>query len=249
VVEGQASWLMIAYELKRGGQPATPTPEMLKSVADSGETSMGDYPVLKGSPLYIQQSLLFPYSQGTMFFNAVYQKLGKAAFAEVFTHPPVSSAQIIHPDKYFAHEKPAEPAVPKLAAEGKEVTDGSMGEFDHQMLLAQYLGTAKANELTPHLRGGRFRIVTPRGRDSKPVLLYAAEWDSAESAAEYFAGYQEILQKKWKHCEFSAQKGQMAAGSGDDGSFVVWVSGKVVSSVEGLAGGDEWQRLQTAHGN
>ena len=47
VVEGEASWLMIAYELKRGGQNPEPTAEMLKSVADSGETSMADYPVLK----------------------------------------------------------------------------------------------------------------------------------------------------------------------------------------------------------
>lgn len=248
VVEGEASWLMIAYELKRGGQPPVPTQDMLRSVADSGESSMTDYPVLKASPLYIQQSLLFPYSQGTMFFNVVYQKLGKAAFAEVFTHPPVSSAQIIHPEKYFAHEKPAEPAVPKLAPEGKEVTDGSMGEFDHEMLLEQYLGAAKASELAPHLRGGQFRIVT-RGRDGKPVLLYAAEWDSPESAAEYFADYQTVLQKKWKHCEFSAQKSMMAAGTGDDGSFVVWLSGNVVSSVEGLADSSEWQRLESAHGS
>ena len=248
VVEGQASWLMIAYELKRGGQAPVPTAEMLKSVADSGESSMADYPVLKGSPLYIQQSLLFPYSQGTMFFHAVYQKLGQAAFSEVFTHPPVSSAQIIHPEKYFAHEKPAEPALPKLAPEGKEVTDGSMGEFDHQMLLQQYVGAAQSTELAPHLRGGQFRIVS-RGRDGQPVLLYAAEWDSAESAAAYFGDYQKVLRKKWKRCEFSAQKPTMAAGTGDSGSFVVWLSGNVVTSVEGLSDSAEWQRLQSAHGS
>jgi hypothetical protein len=248
VVEGQASWLMIAYELKRGGQSPVPTEEMLKSVADSGETSMADYPVLKSSPLYIQQSLLFPYSEGTRFFNAVYRKLGKAAFAEVFTHPPVSSAQIIHPEKYFAHEKPTEPALPKLAPEGKEVTDGSMGEFDHQMLLQQYLGEAKAGELAPHLRGGQFRIVT-RGHDSKPVLLYAVEWDSPESAAEYFADYQKVLRKKWTRCDFSEQKTALAAGTGDNGSFVVWLSGNIVSSVEGLKDITEWQRLKAAHGS
>jgi hypothetical protein len=248
VVEGQASWLMIAYELKRGGQPPVPTEEMLKSVADSGETSMADYPVLKSSPLYIQQSLLFPYSEGTRFFNAVYRKLGKAAFAEVFTHPPVSSAQIIHPEKYFAHEKPTEPALPKLAPEGKEVTDGSMGEFDHQMLLQQYLGEARATELAPHLRGGRFRIVT-RGHDGKPMLLYAVEWDSPDSAAEYFADYGKILQKKWAHCDFAEQKKAMAAGTGDNGWFVVWLSGNTVSSVEGLKDVAEWQRLKIAHGS
>jgi hypothetical protein len=248
VVEGQASWLMIAYELKRGGQNPVPTAEMLKSVSDSGESSMSDYPVLKNSPLYIQQSLLFPYSQGTTFFDAVYHKLGKAAFAEVFTHPPTDSAQIIHPDRYFAHEKPTEPALPKLAHEGKEITDGSMGEFDHQMLLQQYLGAPRASELSPHLRGGQFKIVTPKGRDAKPVLLYAAEWDSAHSAAEFFEAYRKILQAKWQHCEFSVQKPNVLAGSGDNGSFVVWLSGHTVSSVEGLQDDSEWQRLQSIGG-
>jgi len=248
VVEGQASWLMIAYELKRGGQDPIPTQEMLKSVADSGESSMSDYPVLKNSPLYIQQSLLFPYSQGTMFFDAVYHKMGKAAFAEVFTHPPANSAQIIHPDKYFAHEKPTEPDLPKLNPEGREVTDGSMGEFDHQMLLQQYLGAAKATQLAPHLRGGQFKIVTPKGRDAKPVLLYAAEWDSPKSAAEYFEAYRKILQAKWQHCEFSVQKANIMAGTGDNGSFVVWLTGNTLSSVEGLKNDEEWKRFQSMGG-
>lgn len=248
VVEGQASWLMIAYELKRAGQPAVPTPEMLKSVSDSGESSMADYPVLKTSPLYIQQSLLFPYSQGTLFFDAVYRKLGKAAFSEVFTHPPSDSAQIIHPEKYFAHEKAAAPKVPKLDPEGREVTDGEMGEFDHQMLLQQYLGAEKGAQLAPHLSGGKFRIVT-RGRDGRPILLYAAQWDSPESAAAYFSAYQKILKAKWQHCDFSAQKPNMAAGTGDNGMFVTWLSGNVLSSVEGLSNEAEWLSLQRAGGS
>src|SRR4051794_5441190 len=37
VVEGQASWLMIAYELKERGQKPAPTVEMLKTVGDSSE--------------------------------------------------------------------------------------------------------------------------------------------------------------------------------------------------------------------
>jgi hypothetical protein len=187
VVEGQASWLMIAYELKRGGQPPVPTEEMLKSVADSGETSMADYPVLKGSPLYIQQSLLFPYSEGTRFFNAVYRKLGKAAFAEVFTHPPVSSAQIIHPEKYFAHEKPSEPALPKLAPEGKEVTDGSMGEFDHQMLLQQYLGEAITKKFCR--KNGR-AVTSPNKKRRWPQ-------GRAITAGLWF-GFPGILYRAWK---------------------------------------------------
>ena len=175
VVEGQASWLMIAYELKQSGQKPDPTREMLKSVADSSESSMADYPVLKNSPLYIQQSLLFPYSEGILFFDAVYRKMGNAAFSAVFKDPPVDSAQILHPGRYFDHVKPAEPALPKLSvkSEGKELSEGSMGEFDHLMLLRQYVGAEKSNALSPHLRGGEFKIVSV-GKQHAPMLEYAS---------------------------------------------------------------------------
>ena len=125
VVEGQASWLMIAYDLKQSNHNPVPTREMLEQVGDASDTSTSDYPVLKQSPLYIQQSLLFPYSEGTLFFDTVYRKMGKASFAYVFTHPPADSADIIHPDRYFANEKPLKPEVPKLEIpNAKELTSG-----------------------------------------------------------------------------------------------------------------------------
>jgi hemolysin-activating ACP:hemolysin acyltransferase len=170
--------------------------------------------------------------------------MGKDAFAEVFIHPPSNSSQIIHPERYFEHVKPTSPALPKLSGDVKDVTDGSMGEFDHQMLLQQYLGAESATALAPHLLGGQFRIVIPKERDSKPVLLYAAAWDSPHSAADYFEAYRKILQAKWQHCETTVQKANMIAGTGDNGFFVVWLSRNVLSSVEGLKDADEWHRLQ-----
>ncbi len=247
VVEGEASWLMIAYDLKQAGKPPVPTPETLKSVDDSSEESLADYPVLKGSPLYIQQSLLFPYTQGTMFFDAVYHKLGKPAFSAVFTDPPVDSSQIIHADRYFAHIKPTKPGLPALALtrEGKEITEGSIGEFDHQMLLKQYLGDAKAAELPPHLRGAQYRIVTS-GKDHRPLLQYISQWDSNQNARNYFAAYEKVLHRKWQRCDPSIETETTFAGVADDGYFVARVNGDIVSSVEGIGNASDWQRLKDA---
>ena len=246
VVEGQASWLMIAYELKQNGQPPEPTADMLKSVVDSSEESMADFPVLKASPLYIQQSLLFPYTDGTTFFNAVYKKMGKPAFSAVFTNPPVDSAQIFHPERYFAHEKPASPDLPKLALGGqiKEVTEGSVGEFDHRMMLRQYDGEPKALALSPHLRGGQFKIVAA-GKQRRPLLEYVSEWDSDDQASAFFSAYKMILRGKWRNCDASIEKDALFAGTGDNGYFVTRRMGNTVWSVEGLADLEEWQRLKS----
>jgi len=235
VVEGEASWLMIAYELKQSGQKPVPTPEMVKSVADTSEASMADYPVLKNSPLYIQESLLFPYSEGTAFFDAVYKKMGKASFAAVFTDPPVDSAQIMHPKKYFDHEKPSKPDLPKIASDlkAKEITEGSMGEFDHSILLRQYLGDAKAAEFSGHLLGGQFKI-WQLGKVKHPILVYASQWDSNAQAAHFFAAYKKVLHSKWKHYDETAGGGDTVKGTGDNGYFETRLQGDRVTSVEGM---------------
>ena len=235
VVEGEASWLMIAYQLKESGQPPVPTPAMVKSVADTSESSMSDFPVLKNSPLYIQESLLFPYSDGTEFFDAVYKKLGKRAFAAVFTDPPVDSAQIMHPAKYFSHAKPTSPDLPKLDSDvkTKDLTEGSMGEFDHSILLRQYLGDAKGSSLSGHLLGGQFQILD-FGKTKHPVLLYASQWDSDATAAEYFSAYKKVLHSKWKHLDETSDTGETLKGTGDNGYFETHLRGDRVTSVEGL---------------
>ena len=245
VVEGQASWLMIAYDLAEDGKPPTPTAEMLRSVEDSDDTSATDYPVLKASPLYIQQSLLFPYTEGTRFFDAIYKKVGKQAFSMVFTQPPLASSQILHPDRYFAHVKPAIPDLPKpLGADQKEITDGSLGEFDHRMLLWQYVGLAQATSLAPHLRGAQFRVSA--AKNNKPVLTYVSEWDSEPSASDFFAAYKKILRSKWHHCQPSTNSEVVFAGTAEGGYFVTRRRGNTLISLEGLTDVRDWNAAKSA---
>lgn len=244
VVEGQASWLMLAYSLQQANRPPVPTPEMLDSVAGSTRTSLEDFPVLKDSPLYIQQSLLFPYAQGITFFDAVYKKMGKQAFAAVFTNPPSTSAQILHPERYFLHELPVRPDLPQAALpkESEEVTEGSVGEFDHQILLRQYAGRTQSDELASHVKGGHFRILRD-SRTQAPLLEYASEWDSDANASSFFALYPRILMGKWSRCDITTSRPTVLAGTGDPGYFVTTVSGRIVRSLEGLSNVTEWQKL------
>jgi hypothetical protein len=65
-------------------------------------------------------------------------------------------------------------------------------------------------------------------------LLYATEWDSEESAAQYFAAYREAMHKKWKTMTVASDVPDALTGSGDDGRFELRRKGAVVTSVEGL---------------
>jgi hypothetical protein len=245
VVEGQASWLMLAYQHWQEGEHGPPTDAQIDTIVKSGDSSNGDFPVLEASPLYIQQSLLFPYTEGTAFFNSIYRKLGKAAFRTVFEDPPVDTAQIYHPALYASHVKPTVPKISKPVFTGgeTEVANGSLGEFDQHMLLWQFTGKKNAESLSPHYRGGGYRVVQVGKRRKHSVLEYASEWDSEESAASYFASYGTALRKKWKSCDVTRRSVNLLAGSSEAGYFIEQLSGPYVTSVEGVPLEEDWQKL------
>ena len=126
----------------------------------------------------------------------------------------------------------------------KEIAEGSVGEFDHEILLEQYLGERAAREQSPHLRGGQFKILSS-GKERKPILTYSSQWDSNEEAAKYLAAYEKVLHGKWKHCDVSVDHEGLFAGIGDNGYFVVRLLDDRVISVEGLDEVAEWDRLKS----
>ena len=234
VMEGQATWLMAEYLARKAGQSLADSPALLESMVGGVESGASQYPVFESEPLYLRETLVFPYSQGLLFQNAVYLKMKQAAFEEVFRRPPVSTQQILHPDAYFAAREPAHPALPELAdTHGyKRIADGNMGELDHSILLRQYCGEAESKELAPQWRGGAYALLE-RHSPARVVLLYAAEWASAASAGKYFRLYGQVLAKKWKHLAIESESDTAFSGQGDDGYFRVQLSGAIVTSIEG----------------
>src|SRR5207253_6570970 len=114
VMEGQATWLMTEALARRAGQSISSNPSLLDVMSGGSEGGSSQFPVFNSVPLYLRETLVFPYTDGARFQNAVYEKMGKSAFAEVFKQPPNTTQQILHPAKYFEHVEPAEPAYPQL---------------------------------------------------------------------------------------------------------------------------------------
>lgn len=235
VMEGQATWLMTEVQARRAGQSISGNPGLLDAM--SGATEGGSqYPVFNSVPLYLRETLVFPYTEGGRFQNAVYAKMGKAAFAEVFRRPPDTSQQILHPAKYFDHTEPTNPAFPQVAAgKGfKNLSQGMLGELDHAILIRQYGTTHEAGSIAPHWKGGRYSLIESKSQ-GRVILRYVSEWDSTEIAQDFFRIYGQALRKKWKKMEVAGESNDTLSGMGDDGYFFVRRSGPIVSSVEGLA--------------
>jgi hypothetical protein len=237
VMEGQASWLTFEYMSRKMGRSLMDNPQVLQSMTSMMQASSGQFPVLDKAPLYLKESLLFPYVSGAIFQQKICEKMGKEAFAEVFRHPPVSTQQILHPEKYFERVAPLNTKLPQTqAARGlRKVIDGSFGEFDHRILLRQYGGT-EAESLAVKWRGSAFQIVQRKGGETA-VLMYASEWEDEEAARQFFRFYRSVLNGKWKRLKVESESANEIAGSGDDGRFVVKLEGNRVTSVEGMPNG------------
>jgi hypothetical protein len=236
VMEGQATWLMSEYLARKMGQSLRTSSSLVGLMSTMSESGGGSqFPVFENAPLYLRKTLVFPYTKGMLFQNAVIERDGNAGFAEVFRNAPVSSQQILHPEKYFAGVKPFEPKLPepKLPRGYKGLVTGSLGELEHAILLEQYAGKERAQNLAPHWKGSTFELIENR-KAKRVVLLYAVEWDTEEIARQYFTAYRDVLKKKWKDMQVASESDEAVKGSSEDGRFELKREGTVVTSVEGL---------------
>jgi hypothetical protein len=235
VMEGQATWLMSELLARGMGQSLKDSPSLVTTMSGAADNAAGQFPVFDKSPLYLRQTLVFPYTKGMLFQHAVFERDGQAGFGEVFRKPPASTQQILHPEKYFSGVKPTQPELPQphLPKGYKSLVGGSLGELEHAIMLEQYSGKERAAELAPHWRGCAFDLEESK-KAGRIVLLYAVEWDSEDAARQYFAAYRAQLAKKWKQMTVATETADAVTGTGDDGRFELRRTGAVVTSMEGL---------------
>ncbi len=202
VTEGQAMVVFVDYTLRDSGKTVMNSPEIgerLKQATADTSTS----PIMSRAPLLLQRSLLFPYSDGLGFEQAVLVRKGtEAAFAGALDTPPSSSFEILHPKAWMEHAPVpvlAFPDVhPLLDAEYDAYDIGVMGELDVQILTELFGGPQIAAALSPEWAGGVYYAAQRKAASAAEKqttaslgLLYYSRWknrDSARSFARVYAG-------------------------------------------------------------
>ena len=79
--------------------------------------------------MYLRKSLTFPYAAGLRFQDAVYRRVGRAGFAEVFRRAP------------------------------RKLAEGTLGEFDYGILIHQTSGGEEGEVLARRLRGSAYVLL------------------------------------------------------------------------------------------
>jgi hypothetical protein len=168
LLEGDATFVMERFLVHR--LPATEPRE------DLGALSLPDA-VFSDVPPVVREQLVRPYIAGRDFARALWKSGGWEALKAAWGRPPESSEQVLHPEKYLAHEPPQEVAIRYAPPAGELLNEGVLGE----MLIRALLG--EENEGAASGWGGdRFRVWDISG---KTLLVWRAQWDSPEGGRRF----------------------------------------------------------------
>jgi hypothetical protein len=240
VAEGQAMAVFIDYTLKPIGKTLIDAPPEL---AERMKDTVGDVsgsPVLARAPLLLQESLLFPYSDGLGFEQAVLTKAGKeAAFAGVLANPPSSSFEILHPASYMARVPVPVLRLPDIHplidAEYEPYDLGVMGELDVRILTELFGGREIAQGLAPDWNGGIYyaaqkKAATQAEKESTASLglLYYSRWKNADSAKTFLRIYSAQIPRK-----YSKVARRQADEADEDEQVFTTSEGDVLLSISG----------------
>ena len=222
VVEGQAQAMMFQYAMAPAGRSIANSPELVEAMEDQTLTGTPGTKVFNEAPIFLKESLTFPYTYGMEFVVKLMQKAGKEkAFAGVLQNPPHTTRQIMQPETYLSGEKIEPMPVPDFKHDFKDYQKfdiGAMGEFDVAVLIEQYVGKPASKRLCPDWRGGYYYAARPKADASAPLsLLYVSRWSSPEKAAEFAAIYAESLKQRYKKVEDAGDPtpGKIVAQTGD----------------------------------
>jgi hypothetical protein len=206
IVEGQAQAMMFEYALAATGRSIADSPELVAAMETETLTGTPATKIFNDAPIFMKESLTFPYSYGMDFVVKLMQKGGKEkAFADVLRNPPHTTRQIMEPDTYLSGEKIEPMRVPEFSRDFKNYQKfdiGAMGEFDVAVLIEQYAGKPLSKRLYPEWRGGYYYAARPKSDATAPLaLVYVSRWSSAEKAAEFAEIYARSLAQRYKRVE------------------------------------------------
>ena len=183
LIEGDA--VMLQTQWARSYLSVAELGELVRGGGGGGDTLAAVPPILRAE-------LLFPYIDGLNFVRQIYQEAGNdyTALDAVFRHPPESTAQILHLDKYRDQVHPTDVELPDLAArlgpDWRQVGSGVLGELDLRVLLEQYGDRSEAARVAPGWSGDRWLLLEQNGHT---LITLKTTWDSEASARAFFAAY------------------------------------------------------------
>src|SRR5262249_42004353 len=233
LVEGDGVALMIEFMMREMGQKADPWADDTIVNAMAAATGMRGAAEFDKAPLFLKETLLFPYKEGLRLVAAERKLHPWTDVDAMFARPPSSSEQVMHPEKYRANEKPVpvrQAALPSLGG-WKPIYVNVLGELMFGVLLRQH-GVAEPAAQRAAAGWGGDRLVV-YGNGDATAALDLSTWDAEADAIEATAALVDALPSLAGGDGYADKSVMYAASAGPGGelSFVERKGSRVLLGV------------------
>ncbi len=206
--------------------------------------SMGTGPAMREAPAVLAESLLFPYLRGLVFCASLVNERGWPAIDEAYKSPPLSTEQILHPEKYRSQpDPPTSVDLGKLepGTGWREATRNVVGEMQAAVLLKKFGG----KEAAAGWDGDQFAAFD--GPDGRLGMVWFSTWDSEDDARQFARSYLRFQTGKLGKGAVSPDATPDSVRRPDSGStFALERRGTDVTVVEGFPSDISERLLESA---
>lgn len=172
----------------RGVREQAPKIELADGIADAFDRLSGNLPD------FLRRRLTFPYRHGSRFVSWAFKAGGWRGVDNLYADPPLSTAEILHPEKYFIkRELPLRLFPPQLLRRFKQppIIEQTLGEDAVAGLLSSVRSSRPAEAIAAGLRGDQlFHFV----EEGKTTTAWFTAWRTEENAAEFLRAYRAALE-------------------------------------------------------
>lgn len=204
-----------ALEKLEGESPADP-PDPSEAAESTNPPGMSGS-ALEEAPAIIRRGLIFPYLAGMQFVIGLRAGRTWEEFNQVYDRPPVSTEQILHPERYAERDEPVILAYePGEALESfDEIYDTVLGEFQMRLFLEEHAGETsesggdRAIDVVEAAKGwDGDRLYGFRDDDGRVVVTHLSVWDSTRDAVEYYNALVEVNQRRFSDAAVRTSSGE-----------------------------------------
>jgi len=235
LLEGDAFALMLDYAMARSGKPSSEIQHLDEAYAFFVSMTTMNLPA--GTPDFVKEDILFPYIRGLSFIRFALKRNGWQAVDTIYDDPPLSTEQILHPEKYFlTREDPVALQLPSFSAllgdNWVHLTTNTVGEFDIAVLLANFCRRSEAEEAARGWAGDRY-VLFENSRDKRLLLVWYTTWDTAKDAEEFSSTYRKTIENKYRAEELISQTPEGCTWRTEQGFVRLASNGSDVVLIEG----------------
>ena len=201
VMEGDGMVVMLQYFLEPVKRHFSQVPDLASVMQAQMMTMQAQFPVFKEAPLYLRESLLFPYGYGASFLQYVWRKNPSwESVNKIYSDMPVSTEQIMHPEKYYGERDMPKPVntesfVARLGPGWKIASKNVLGEFSLGLLMSLHLTEERSRRAAAGWGGDQVLLLENEG--GKDVVLLSTVWDTTEDAEKFYGAMDEWFRQRY----------------------------------------------------